>query len=314
LFESHVTIAVATSGGPDSMALLHLLYKATPKVVALTVEHGLRAESLAEAKTVGDWCKKHKIEHHILSWCGAKPKTAVHEAARAARYELLENFCRENNILHLTTAHHADDQAETILQRIAKASGPHGLSGVAEHSFTPHLHLWRPLLNVRKLELVEYCEANRIPFACDPSNENQTYARGRLRGAADVLAAEGLTVENLGRLAQKQKEIVSVLENETARFLAAHAKIIPRARAEISADAFCAAPAAVQQTALEYILKLVSQHQAPIRYDNLASLCAALFTPMFRAKTLGHCCISPKRISKQDFIVITPEKATSKIA
>jgi len=313
-FEPKAKIAVATSGGPDSMALLHLLSHAVPSkknVVALTIEHGLRTNSLAEAKAVGTWCKKHKIEHHILPWLGAKPKTAVHEAARAARYELLEIFCRQHAILHLATAHHADDQAETILQRIAKASGPHGLSGMVEHFFMPHLHLWRPLLDVRKSELLEYCEVNKIPFARDPSNENEKYARGRLRGVVDVLAAEGLTVENLNRLAQKQKEVVSVLENETARFLAAHAKIVPCTRAEISANAFRASPAAVQQTVLEYILKLVSQHHAPIRYDSLASLCAALSTPMFCTKTLGHCCISLKRISKQDFILITPEQSKS---
>jgi len=326
LFEPHVTIAVAVSGGSDSMALLHLLHSVLSRssqppparggeaLVAVTVEHGLRAESLTEAKAVGTWCKQHNIEHHILPWTGTKPKTAVHEAARAARYELLENFCRQHHILHLATAHHADDQAETILQRIAKASGPHGLSGMAEHSFTPQLHLWRPLLHVRKSELVNYCEVHKIPCARDPSNENEKYARGRLRGAAEVLAAEGLTVENLGRLAQKQREMVRVLESEAVRFLATHAKLIPVTRAEISMDSFRAAPVAVQQTALEYVLKLVGQHHAPIRYDNLASLCAALSVSEFRAKTLGYCRIASKRISKQDFILITPENAATRKA
>jgi len=310
-FENNPVIAVAVSGGPDSMALLHLLNQLT-RVVAVTVEHGLRSESLAEAKSVGAWCKKHKIEHHILEWHGAKPKSALHETARAARYELLEKFCREKNILHLATAHHADDQAETILQRIAKASGPMGLAGMAEHSFAQHLHVWRPFLHVRKAELIAYCEAQKILFVRDASNENLNYARGRLRGAAEVLAAEGLTVENLNLLAQKQRGVVEVLENATVKFLAAQARLIAGVGGSISADHFALQPIAVQQHALAYVLKLVSAGGAPIRYESLSDMCGALTTPGFRARTLGHCRIMHKKINKQNFIRITPEALSPK--
>jgi len=111
MFENNAAIAVAASGGPDSMALLHLLHRFA-QVVAVTVDHGLRAESAAEAKTVAAWCKQHNILHHILPWQGTKPKTGIHEAGRAVRYELLENFCRKNYILHLATAHYSRSPAE----------------------------------------------------------------------------------------------------------------------------------------------------------------------------------------------------------
>lgn len=308
-FENNAVIAVAVSGGPDSMALLHLLHSIAPRVIALTVEHGLRTESLAEARAVGAWCKKNKIEHHILPWRGEKPKTGVHEAARMARYALLQNWCRSHHILHLATAHHADDQAETILQRIAKASGPVGLSGMAEHGFTPHLHLLRPLLAERKSELVAYCDEHRLPFARDPSNDNPKYARGRLRGARDALAAEGLTTENLSLLAQKQRTAQAALEAHAAKFLAMHARLFPGTRAEISAPDFSMQTAALQHIIIEYLLKLTGSHASPIRYDSLATLCAALAAPGFCARTLGHCRIALKRIHKKDFIIITPECA-----
>lgn len=315
-------IAVAVSGGPDSMALLHLLHAAKNpplaggstsrrdvgegvKIVAVTVDHGLRAESLDEARAVAAWCKKHKIEHHILTWQGERPKTGVHEAARAARYELLENFCRKHGILHLAIAHHADDNAETILQRIAKASGPQGLAGMAEHAFTSHLHLWRPLLSHTKKELVDYCEHFKIPFVRDPSNENPKYARGRLRGAARILAAEGMTAQNLNLLAQKQYEVVKLWDHETARFLASNARLCPPEGATIDAGAFVAAPVAVQRMALDYVLKLVSGQDAPIRYERLSALCAALAAKNFRAKTLGHCKIA----FKQKCVILVPEKS-----
>ena len=290
------------------MALLHLLHSVAPRVVAITVEHGLRTESLAEAKAVGAWCKKHKIEHHILRWRDAKPKTKVEELARDARYALLSDFCRERHILHLATAHHADDQAETILQRIAKASGPAGLSGISEHHFTDHLHIWRPLLAHTKSELVAYCEHFKIPVAHDPSNENPKYARGRLRGAVDVLAAEGLTTANLNLLARKQRDVQSALEQQSARFLARHTRWIPHERAEMSADAFTAAPAAVQHSVMDEILKSISGQWTPIRHESLANLCDALNRHGFRPKTLGHCRVAIKRIQKQSVIVITPEK------
>lgn len=308
MFEKNAKITVAVSGGPDSMALLHLLSSITKNIIALTVDHGLRDESAAEAAQVATWCKKQKIEHHILKWCGRKPKTALHETARTARYELLQNWCRENNILHLATAHHADDNAETILQRIAKASGPQGLSGISQHVFLPHLHVWRPLLAHPKSDLVQYCEIHRIPFVNDPSNQNANYARGRLRGATDILTAEGLTTNNLNLLAQKQRMVVEALEDSAAKFLAHHVDMKPGTMM-IAQDAWQAASAAVQQIVMDYVLKRISGIDSPIRYESLQNLCAAAAQDDFRPKTLGHCRIMHKKFRKTVQILIKPEAA-----
>ncbi|HCM83160.1 MAG TPA: tRNA lysidine(34) synthetase TilS [Alphaproteobacteria bacterium] len=309
MFEKNARIAVAVSGGPDSMALLHLMYTATKNIVALTVDHGLRKESMAEAKTIAAWCQKHKITHHILKWRGEKPKTAVHEAARTARYDLLQNWCRKNKILHLATAHHADDNAETILQRIAKASGTQGLAGMQEHTFLPHLHIWRPLLLNYKSELVAYCAQYKIPFAQDASNDNPKFARGRLRGAADVLSAEGLTTKNLNLLAQKQFLAAQAIENQAAEFLANYARLVPKTESVFTLKPWQSLPDATAQHVLDYVLKLTSGAYAPIRSESLGNLRAMLAGNDFRAKTLGHCRIHIKKTKSDARVIITPEAA-----
>lgn len=302
MFEHGAKIAVAVSGGPDSMALLHLLRSVSKNIIALTVDHGLRAESAAEAKAVAAWCKKQKIEHHVLSWQGKKPKTGLHEAARVARYELLQNWCRAHKILHLATAHHADDQAETVLQRIAKASGPQGLGGMAEHAYLPHLHVWRPLLRHPKSDLVRYCTMKKIPFAEDASNDNPKFARGRLRSATDVLAVEGLTAQNLNLFAEKQRAAATAISDQAAEFLAQHACLLPK-ETIIAQCAFQTLPDATAECALDYVLKLTSNVDAPIRGGSLRDLREQMRAPVFRARTLGHCRI----VQKKNLIIISPE-------
>lgn len=309
MFEKNAMIAVAVSGGPDSMALLHLLRSITKNITALTIDHGLRAESVAEASAVAAWCKKQKIEHHILKWRGKKPESKLHETARIARYELLQEFCRKHHILHLALAHHADDQAETVLQRIAKASGPQGLAAMQIHGFLPHLHLWRPLLTHPKSELVAYCEQYKIPFARDPSNENPKYARSRLRGAKGALSAEGMTTQNLNLFAQKQRAAAQALLDQAAQFLALHADLYPGERAVISHDKFHLLPQATAQFVMDYVLKLISGADAPIRHESFANLYAAISGTEFRAKTLGKCRIQMKKIRRNPYLLVTPEAA-----
>ena len=117
-FENNPTIAIAVSGGCDSMCLTLLLNDWTVandgKLIALTVDHGLRSESATEAHQVSDWLSQRSIEHHILTWSGKKPTSGIQEAARKARYSLLEDWCLQHKVLHLFVAHNADDQAETI--------------------------------------------------------------------------------------------------------------------------------------------------------------------------------------------------------
>jgi tRNA(Ile)-lysidine synthase len=170
-------LGIAVSGGPDSMALLLLANMAFPgQVEAATVDHGLRRQSAAEASMVADWCTTQGITHRVLH--PPEPITGnIQSSARAARYALLEGWRSDLGLNWLLTAHHADDQLETMLMRLNRGSGVAGLAGVRERS-GPVL---RPLLRWRKAELIALAEAARLPFVHDPSNSDPRYDRAALR-------------------------------------------------------------------------------------------------------------------------------------
>lgn len=170
---------IAVSGGPDSMALLALAAEAFPgRVCAATVDHGLRTESADEAAMVAAYAAGIGIAHAILR--PAEPITgSVQAAARAARYALLEEWRRGEAIDWVLTAHHADDQLETLVMRLNRASGLTGLSGIRARQG----HVLRPLLGVRRAALFDHVRANAIPFIEDPSNQDQRFDRARVRAA-----------------------------------------------------------------------------------------------------------------------------------
>ncbi len=205
-------VLVAVSGGPDSMALLELAARwraeaaagaVRPPVFAATVDHGLRPDSLAEAQMVADFAAARGVPHAILHWTGDKPPTRLQERARAARYALLAEEARRVGADFILTAHHADDQAETILMRIVRGSAIAGLAGMAVMSPREGLTLFRPLLSVRKSALVAYCEAQGAPYVRDPSNDNPRFGRTGARRLALMLEAQGLGPGEWARLARR---------------------------------------------------------------------------------------------------------------
>jgi tRNA(Ile)-lysidine synthase len=214
-------IAFAVSGGPDSMALCHLMHHwaqgAGKTCHALTVDHGLRPESEAEAKAVQDQLKSYpNLSHTILKWDHDNPSTRIQESARDARYELMAEYCKSHGIAHLFLAHHADDQAETVLFRLAKGSGLDGLGGMKmRNAYNSDLSLCRPFLDIEKSRLIATCDTYKIKYIEDPSNENETYARARLRKARNVLEAEGLTTKRLMKTAQRMTRASDALKHIT---------------------------------------------------------------------------------------------------
>lgn len=206
---------LAVSGGPDSVAMMLLAatWAETSKVklAVATVDHGLREGSRREAEAVAAWAQALGLPHRILAWEGQKPATAIQERAREARYDLLFGHAREIGADHLLTAHHADDQAETILFRLLRGSGIAGLAGMpvaAEHAEIVHL---RPFLAYPKETLIGVCTARRHAFFRDPSNENSSFARTRLRRLLPLLAEEGLTRQTLLRLGRRAARAESTL-------------------------------------------------------------------------------------------------------
>ncbi len=206
--QSAKAIVLAVSGGPDSIALMLMmadwakLAEAPPLFVA-TVDHGLRPGSRDEAEQVALWANALGLSHRCLTWQGDKPKTRIQERARDARYALLCAYAKDVGADCLVTAHHADDQAETILFRLLRGSGLKGLSGMAAAMTREAIVHRRPLLGWTKDELVAFCQARGHAFFEDPSNRNPAYARTRLRHLSLVLSENGLNRDALLRLGKR---------------------------------------------------------------------------------------------------------------
>lgn len=202
VFDDERVVAVGVSGGADSMALLWCLQLWAAErgvyVHVLSVDHGLRGAAADECSDVSAYCDEFEhLEHVTLKW-GAPSDVRVQEEARKARYALMGEYCVAQGVSYLFLGHHADDQAETFLFRLAKGSGLDGLSGMRALQKMDDVTLCRPFLSVPKDALVATCEAHDVPFFDDPSNDDDGYARVRLRGSVDVLSGEGLTAKRLG--------------------------------------------------------------------------------------------------------------------
>ena len=211
-------LVLAVSGGPDSTALMVLAarwrksLKVKPKLIAVTIDHGLRAESKREAAAVGRLARKLELAHRVLRWTGKKPKTGLQEAARAARYRLLADVARKAKASHILTAHTLDDQAETVLIRMARGSGVKGLSAMARQSRLDGLILVRPFLGIEKIRLIATLRVAKITFAEDPSNRDPRFTRARLRDLMPALAREGLDARRLSLLAARLRRVDRAIE------------------------------------------------------------------------------------------------------
>ena len=294
-------IAVACSGGSDSMALTLLAHEHFPNLVALTVDHGLRAEAAAEAHQVGKWLKKHNIEHHILKWQGEKPSSNIQETARKARYKLLTDYCKKHDIKYLLVAHTLDDQAETFMLRLARGSGVDGLAAMSSISTMNNITILRPLLEVKKAELVKFLASKNQEFVNDPSNENTAYDRIKVRKLLPELEKLGLTPERLAKTAENMQRARQFLEQETQKFISEHCEVIPEGSAIIK---HLPDSDEIALRVLTHFLKIIGKNQVPARLNSLELLYNKLQKPNFKPHTLGSCIF--KR-SKQGILVL-PEK------
>jgi tRNA(Ile)-lysidine synthase len=210
-------ILAAVSGGPDSLALMHLLARryaagSRPAVLVATIDHGLRPEAAEEAAFVAREAAALGLPHRILAWTGDKPRTGIQEAAREARYRLLVDHARRAGASHLVTAHTLDDQAETIMMRLARGSGLSGLAGMRRETERHGILHARPLLDWPKSALLALCREKGWRFVSDPSNSDELYARVRWRKLMPLLAAEGLDAERLARFAERASRTEEALD------------------------------------------------------------------------------------------------------
>lgn len=218
IFAAHDRVAVAVSGGSDSVALMHLVAACAAKDIArvtiLTVDHRLRPESAEEARRVGEMARATRFSRHqILTWDGAHPATGIQAAARDARYRLLGTYCRENGIGALLTAHTRDDQAETVLMRLARGTGIDGLGAMASvRRLDDGIAQYRPLLGVSRADLRAYLQSTGAHWIDDPSNDNPAFERIRWRQARAALDDLGLTDRTLALTANRAARAAAALD------------------------------------------------------------------------------------------------------
>ncbi len=286
-FEARPFIAVAVSGGPDSLALTILADRWARArgghICALSVDHGLRPESGGEIARLRDWLAARAIRHQVLVWSGDKPATRIQERAREARYRLLDEWCRDNGCLHLLTAHHREDQAETHLIRARAGSGADGLAAMPAVRELGSCRILRPLLGFDKARLAALLAAEGQPFIDDPSNRNPVFERARLRGR-DCAAPAGLAerIRALGR-ARASRERMRDMQ------LAQAVRIHPAGFAAIEAGPFRALPSAIAEAALAALARTIGGGAYPVRAAGVARLHDRLADVSFSGYTLGGC-------------------------
>jgi tRNA(Ile)-lysidine synthase len=289
-FEASPRIAVAVSGGSDSMALALLAADWARaqggEIVALTVDHGLRPESAAEAAQVGRWLAARGLAHRVLAWIGAKPATGIQEAAREARRALLLAACRARGIFHLLLAHQQDDQRETAAMRAARGSGPDGRAAMSLVVETAHVRLLRPLLAVPRARLIATLEARGQVWIDDPSNRDMRFLRARLRRADAGAAIDPAALARMG--AER-----AAREAQLAAALARHVAIHPEGWATVDPALFATEFGA---RALARLVATIGGGAYPPRNERVARAHAALAAaPLARARTLGGCRLVPWR-------------------
>ena len=292
-------VAVAVSGGVDSVCLLCWLAKSGINVTALHVNHGLRPSANTESQYVAKLCARLNVPCHIFHWTGDKPTTGLEAAARNARYKFMTDWCHENGVEILMLAHQADDQIETFLMNLGRGSGLYGLAAMARESHRDGIRIVRPLLGVYRSELRQYCDDNHIKYFWDEMNDDEHYTRVRIRKNRRFLAEKLgiddsrilLAIENLGRVRDTMTDNIDVLiESVQCR---GGAMFSDTFLFDLSPD-----------IRLKFIGTLIKKIGGDIYQPRLKSLMHALDKLSDDCKfTLGHCTI--RRLG--DKILVVPE-------
>ncbi len=262
--EPYNSAALAVSGGADSVALMLLLKdwlsKRTEKgepsttIHILTVDHGLRPESQHEVLWVKKQAEELNFPVAILRWQGEKAKSSIQEKARDARYQLMSEWCHSNNIPAIITAHHLDDQAETVIMRLARGSGIDGLAAISNIRYLHNIILLRPLLDVSKKELILYLKSINVDWLDDPSNDNTDFERVRIRNAFPTLQEIGLESSAIARSAKRIRRASNALDYYAQQSLVQLCRLEPEGYAVIDRNAVFGLP---EEVSLRCLTKLV---------------------------------------------------------
>ncbi len=287
-------LGVAVSGGGDSVALLMLLHRAGHNICAASVDHQLRPEAAKEAADVAALCAEHNIPHDILVWENPTASGNLQNEARKARRRLLADWARTKGLKDIVLGHTLDDQAETVLMRLARGSAVDGLAGMAARRQADGMNWHRPMLGLRRTDLRAYLRDIGIGWVDDPSNEDLKYDRIKARKALDMLASLGVGSVRLAETADHMRRVRNALEISVAQL--AHSALGISACGEVTIEQrdFADAPREIQLRLLSAVLKWVGNADYRPRFTALESLLEACLIGDEFGKTLHGCTISNK--------------------
>lgn len=286
--QSDQKVAIAVSGGADSMCLAFLAKDIQP-VVALVVDHRLRPNSTSEAQKVREILQEMGVESILLTWeHKAPPDANIQMRARETRYELMRDWCVDQDVSIVLTAHHRDDQAETLLLRLARGSGVYGMAGMARtRNLGRGVTLMRPLLELPKCRLTATLEKAGIKWIEDPSNQNEDFDRVKARNLLREPPLSGLTPARLAATAGRLRRSRDALEHYEQRWLDQMVDFFDAGHAIFSASSLEAEPQEITLRGLASIVRFAGGGGYIPRFEKLERLWLALCKPDFRATTLG---------------------------
>lgn len=282
-------VAVAVSGGSDSMALLLLLHEFLKKnsnenrLIVLTVNHNL-SFSKENLDIVHSWICHRKIKHEILEWQHPPIHTGMEQKARAARYGLMTDYCRRHEIFDIFVAHHARDQAETLLMHLSRGSGLRGLAGMRPVSMFNGVKIVRPLLTVHPQELKETLIRFNQPYMTDPDNLSERFERVRWRGVLEHNS--DFDVCHMARSAQNLQKIEEQVEAAAREFIKTSVD-----GATFSKQKLLQLMPIVAQAVLRLLLDAVVHRKTPSSYRVTEELYDKIKEPFFVGTTVYGCWI-----------------------
>ena len=290
-------LAVAVSGGPDSLALAYLTkcysLKNKIKVKYYIVNHKLRKESSLEAEWVKKVLRKIDIQCVILNWNGKKPSKNIQALARDKRYSLLANECKKNDIEHLLVGHHLNDLYENFLIRLVRGSGLNGLISFSKNTKyrDQNLNIIRPLLNLEKKDLLYISNEVFNFFVNDPSNINEDYKRTRIRNLLQSLKKEGLNIKKLKLTINNLKDSDKSIKFYVNRNLKKNTVFLKKKNIYIlSCNFFDQSHEIIFRSLTNLIQKLGKKHY-PVRGKSINELIERINKKSLTRLTLGNCFI-----------------------
>ena len=289
------SLAVAVSGGPDSLAMAYLAkcysLKNNLKIKYFMVDHKLRKESSLEAKTVNFILNKVDIRCKVLTWNGKKPSKNIQAVARDKRYTLLANECKKNNIKYLLVGHHLNDLFENFLIRITRGSGLKGLISFGGNTKykDQSLDILRPLLDIEKKDLVYISKEVFNFFVKDPSNDNKDYKRTRIRNLLDSLKKEGLDKKKLKLTINNLKDSDTSIKFYVDRNLDKNSVFLKRKNTYILKNDFFDQSHEIIFRSLTKIIQQLGKKYYPVRGKSIDELIKGISNKSFTKVTLGGC-------------------------